>query len=270
MEDFVSPIPCRQDSSLHDLLWVPKGRRAPNQRRSSNETTRGRGLSTLGYGLPRTVNRPWSCQQPHTLETAEEECKTVTALIFITHFCLIITFPYSPGSGGTVLEVLAYCGPPLPGKVMGFPGGSAGKESACNVGDLDLVPGMGRFPGEGNGYPLQYSGLDKATLSFSSITLALYFCLVLVHREPRFWQQIWGLVWDLIMGWWCCRATWLGRVLGDCFHTSLLPLGEWKPGGSPRSEHRGPPAAGLCPDHTLSSTCTAEPKLAVRRRERSS
>ena len=40
----------------------------------------------------------------------------------------------------------------------GFPGGSAGKESACNVGDLGLIPGLGRSPGEGNGYPLQYSG----------------------------------------------------------------------------------------------------------------
>ena len=39
---------------------------------------------------------------------------------------------------------------------MGFPCGSAGKESACNVGDLGLIPGLGRSPGEGKGYPLQY------------------------------------------------------------------------------------------------------------------
>ena len=43
--------------------------------------------------------------------------------------------------------------------LMGFSGGSAGKESACNVGDLGSTPGLGRFPGEGNGYPLQYCGL---------------------------------------------------------------------------------------------------------------
>ena len=42
---------------------------------------------------------------------------------------------------------------------MGFPCGSAGKESACNAGDLGLIPGLGRYPGEGKGYPLQYSGL---------------------------------------------------------------------------------------------------------------
>ena len=44
--------------------------------------------------------------------------------------------------------------------VLGFPGGSAGKESAHNVGDLGSVPGLGRPPGEGKGYPLQYSGLE--------------------------------------------------------------------------------------------------------------
>ena len=45
---------------------------------------------------------------------------------------------------------------------MGFPGGSAGKESACNVGDLGSTPELGRFPGEGNGYPLQYAGLENS------------------------------------------------------------------------------------------------------------
>ena len=44
----------------------------------------------------------------------------------------------------------------------GLPCGSAGKESACNVGDLGLVLGLGLFPGEGKGYPLQYSGLENS------------------------------------------------------------------------------------------------------------
>ena len=43
----------------------------------------------------------------------------------------------------------------------GFPGGSDGKESACNVGDSGLIPGLGRSPGEGNGNSLQYSCLDN-------------------------------------------------------------------------------------------------------------
>ena len=42
-----------------------------------------------------------------------------------------------------------------------LPNGSVGKESACNAGDLDLNPGMGRSPGEGNGKPLQYSCLEN-------------------------------------------------------------------------------------------------------------
>ena len=45
---------------------------------------------------------------------------------------------------------------------MDFPGDSAGKESACNVGDLGLISGLGRLPGEGKGYLLQYSGLDNS------------------------------------------------------------------------------------------------------------
>ena len=40
--------------------------------------------------------------------------------------------------------------------------GSTGKESACKVGDLGLIPGLGRSPGEGKGYPLQYSGLQNS------------------------------------------------------------------------------------------------------------
>ena len=45
---------------------------------------------------------------------------------------------------------------------LGFPGGSAGQESTCNAGELVLIPGLGRSPGEGKGYPLQYSGLDNS------------------------------------------------------------------------------------------------------------
>ena len=51
----------------------------------------------------------------------------------------------------------------LLGMKMGFPCGSAGKESACNAGDLGSIPGLGRSPGEGKGYPLQYSGLENST-----------------------------------------------------------------------------------------------------------
>ena len=46
---------------------------------------------------------------------------------------------------------------------MSFPCSSVGKESACNAGDLGSIPGLGRSPGEGNGYPLQYSCLENST-----------------------------------------------------------------------------------------------------------
>ena len=50
--------------------------------------------------------------------------------------------------------------PPSP--QMGFPDSSAGKESACNAGDLRSIPGLGRSPGEGKGYPLYYCGLENS------------------------------------------------------------------------------------------------------------
>ena len=76
----------------------------------------------------------------------------------------------------------------------GFPGGSAGKESACNAGDLGSIPGLGRSPGEGKGYPLQSSGLEssmdhivhgvaKSRTQLSDFHFCFYFSL-------RQWQLI--------------------------------------------------------------------------------
>ena len=50
----------------------------------------------------------------------------------------------------------------LLGELMGSPGGTDGKESACNVGDTGSIPGSGRSPREGSGYPLQYSCLENS------------------------------------------------------------------------------------------------------------
>ena len=47
-------------------------------------------------------------------------------------------------------------------QVKGFPGGSNGKESACNAGNAGLIPGSGRSRGDGNGYPPQYSCLENS------------------------------------------------------------------------------------------------------------
>ena len=47
-------------------------------------------------------------------------------------------------------------------KAQDFPGSSVGAASACNAGDLGSIPGLGRYPGEGKGCPLQYSGLENS------------------------------------------------------------------------------------------------------------
>ena len=46
--------------------------------------------------------------------------------------------------------------------IQGFPGGLDGKESSCNAGDPGSIPGLGKSPGEGNGYSLQYLGLENS------------------------------------------------------------------------------------------------------------
>ena len=56
---------------------------------------------------------------------------------------------------------------PAPGLSWGLPWGSAGKESACNAGDLASIPALVRSPGEGKGYPLQYSGLENSIHSIA-------------------------------------------------------------------------------------------------------
>ena len=79
--------------------------------------------------------------------------------------------------------------PPTP-LFLGFPGDSAGKESTCNAGDLGSIPGLGRFPGKGNGYPLQYSGLENSMD-----------CVV--HGVTKSWtglSSLFFLVWNTVCG----------------------------------------------------------------------
>ena len=69
---------------------------------------------------------------------------------------------------------------------MGFPCGSAGKESTCNVGELGSIPGLGRSPGEGKGDPLQYSGLENSRdcvvhgVAKSWTRLYIYLCIYIL------------------------------------------------------------------------------------------
>ena len=77
---------------------------------------------------------------------------------------------------------------------LGFPCGSAGKESACNAGDLGLIPGLVRSPGEGKAYPLQYSGLENSMDyivlgAAKSQTRLSNFHFDYLHF-PDFWHQL--------------------------------------------------------------------------------
>ena len=86
---------------------------------------------------------------------------------------------------------------------MGFPCGSAGKEFTCSVGDLGLIPGLGRFLGERKGYPLQYSGLDNfvdcidqgVTKSWTRLTdfhsqnICIYTCIINYSFLTHFPEQ---------------------------------------------------------------------------------
>ena len=85
---------------------------------------------------------------------------------------------------GDFLVIQWVCRGPIQGQLanlkdlpVGFPGGSAGKESGCNAGELGSTPGLGRSPGEGNSYPLQYSGLENSMD-----------CIV--HGVPKSWTWL--------------------------------------------------------------------------------
>ena len=71
---------------------------------------------------------------------------------------------------------------------LGFPCGSSGKESACIGGDLGSIPGLGRSPGEGKSYPLQYSGLENSMD-----------CIV--HEVAKSWTRLGDFHFHLLVQW---------------------------------------------------------------------
>ena len=76
-----------------------------------------------------------------------------------------------------LLKAVAHSITKLSYKFLGFPGSSVGKEFTCNAGDPGSILGLGRSPGEGKGYPLQYSGLEN-------------FMNCVVHDVPKDWTQL--------------------------------------------------------------------------------
>ena len=100
---------------------------------------------------------------------------------------------------------------------MGFPGGWEVKASVCNVGDLDSIPGSGRFPGEGNGNPLQYScpenpmdggawwatvhGVTKSRTRLSNFTFTFIFKIRLsqiIHLESESSSALSDSLWPVL------------------------------------------------------------------------
>ena len=95
-----------------------------------------------------------------------------------------------------------------------FPCAAAGRESACNVGDLGSIPGLGRSPGEGKGYPLQYSGLENSMdcivhgvaksrtrlsdFHFTSLKITILTCINGKFQDkPTFEQNFFNAEWEL-------------------------------------------------------------------------
>ena len=114
-------------------------------------------------------------------------------------------------------------------KNLGFPCGSAGKESAHDSGDLGSIPGLGRSPGEGKGYPLQYSGLEKsmdciawtlksmwsqrvrhnwANFTFTSLSKEKIYCWIYTPMQ-------WTWVWVCSRHWWWTGKTGMLQSMGS-------------------------------------------------------
>ena len=121
---------------------------------------------------------------------------------------------------------------------LGFPDGSAGKESTCNVGDLGLIPGLGRSPGEGKGCPLLYSGLED---SMDWVTFTLTFPLIgqLVFLPAKIpctvGFKLWNWSWEESRTWWALQSD-----RGGCENPLLSPSCPLARGWEKRSWEKGP------------------------------
>ena len=125
----------------------------PPQGSGSLETLQESGSKGKGLGAAREA-LDWRTLVSLSVGTGESLLIRETSRLFNPLKEDTLTLPLTPGR--ILLPVLqAQCMP------MGFPGGSDGKESACDAGDLGLIPGSGRSPGGGHGNPLQYFCLEN-------------------------------------------------------------------------------------------------------------
>ena len=128
MKAFLSLVSCRQDSSFHDLPWVPKDRseqllikgEAAKKPLEARLKGRGRLIKIRRLDHLRLCIHTNLISNPNLLKLCRRKRNARLLLLpwSLSHtLAWLITSPYSPESGGTVLETLAYCVPPLPGKV---------------------------------------------------------------------------------------------------------------------------------------------------------
>ena len=94
-----------------------------------------------------------------------------------------------------------------------FPCGSAGKESACNTGDLYSIPGLGRSLGEWNGYPLQYSGLKNSGILENSMDHKSRFGLSPLYSKD------YALFYSVFDGWMASLTRWVWASSGSWWWT---------------------------------------------------
>ena len=118
----------------------------------------GRDLHFINTSAPIEGKLSW---MHHLLPIPESECSKIWPFLQVTQSQGDWYYTFLPFLGGKKLLSTQGHLEDTTCK-LGFPGGSAGKESACSKGDSSSIPGLGRSPGEGKGYPLQYSGLQNS------------------------------------------------------------------------------------------------------------
>ena len=132
--------------------WIPQ----PQERRERREPLL---LIPKYSGINKGQRDPDRSKTPHRKPLVK---------CFLTSSPVITKFPIYTCRSSFLRMILDFCSENYSELMLKmqvpkcFSCGSAGKESACNAGDLGLVPGLGRSPGEGKGYSLQYSGLENS------------------------------------------------------------------------------------------------------------
>ena len=151
-------------------------------------------------GVSESDTDEWTCMhkcaQPVLHCTPLSKFLTPLVLFPLTWYWFSASFPVP-----SQLQLPRYFCPEISvSLLMGFPGGLAGKQSTSNTGDLGSISGLGRSPGEGKGYPLQYSGLENSGMGsqrvvhnwVTFISLSLATLILAFHFLRIQWTWIWA------------------------------------------------------------------------------